>query len=287
MEKEIRLDYLKRLFTPYKKEGKWECFLLQYLEGSGNELKEKFWSPNSSSRLCFDLYSWMGSDPDYKVIEFEKKLPGIISKGREVHPNMDVFFENNDGLFFIESKYTERTHNDNFKKDLPEAYWNINETYKNSKGKDTKYSITKRYHEKEDVKEAFVKFIKEIEDEALKEDKDSWFDAKQETCHLLGIVIFALEGKPTKPIHFLNIAANYEDDDTFAEFFRSKAEAMVNGLFVSNAVNASFEYRLCSVKDYFENSILDKKGYQTDKTIREILADRKRYLQDPLCPPLH
>lgn len=284
MEKEIRLDYLKRLFTPYKKEGKWECFLLQYLEGSGNELKEKFWSPMSSSRLCFDLYSWMGSDPEYKVIEFEKKLPGIVSKGREVHPNMDVYFETNDGIYFIESKYTETAQNHEYLNALPEAYWKTDEVYKNSKGKETTYSISLRYHQKDDVKKAFLEFIDDIQKEAIKEEKKSWFDAKQETCHLLGIVLLESEEKPTKPIRFLNIAANYEYD-TFAEYFRSKAEAMVNQLFVSNSVNASFEYRLCSVKDFFGNSFLDKKGYQTDKTIREILADRKRYLQDPLCPP--
>ncbi len=61
----LREEYFKRLSTSYSKGGKQFHFIEQFYSGSGNELLEKFWSPRSSSRLCFDLYSWMGSDPDF------------------------------------------------------------------------------------------------------------------------------------------------------------------------------------------------------------------------------
>lgn len=277
MKEELKKEYLDRLSIPYTKGGKQECFKQQYLHGKGNELTKKFWSLTSSARLCFDLYSWMACDPAYEAIEFEKKLPGIKSRGREIHPDMDVYYEKEDGIYFIESKYTEKINNKSYKKQLPEAYWNTNNTYKNSKGKDTTYSIEERYQNKSIVMNAFLHFIEEIESIAKDQKQKSWFDAKQETCHLLGIVLFAINKKPEKPIHFLNVAANY-CEDPFAEEFRSKAEVMVNGIFSKSSIDASFEYKLTSVKDYFKKPLSSgQKGYQTKKTISELITDKKRY----------
>lgn len=274
MDNEKRLDYLRRLFTPYKKGNKIQCFLMQYLQGGGNELKEKFWSSKSSSRLCFDLYSWMGADSDYLTIEFEKKLPGIISGGRQIYPNMDVVFERKDGVFFIESKYTETVFIQNFKDDLAEAYWNTGDNYKSSTGKIVNFPIIKRYHNYEFVKNAFLSFIDDMNRMSLKEDGRCWFDAKQETCHLLGIVLYALDEKPNKPIHFLNVAANYSTEPSFAEDFRPRAEEMVQSIFGEYNLITSFDYQLCSVMDYFGSMMwLDKKGYACDRTIRDILLD--------------
>ncbi len=277
MKEELKKEYLDRLSIPYTKGGKQECFKQQYLHGKGNELTKKFWSLTSSARLCFDLYSWMACDPAYEAIEFEKKLPGIKSRGREIHPDMDVYYEKEDGIYFIESKYTEKINNKSYKKQLPEAYWNTNNTYKNSKGKDTTYSIEERYQNKSIVMNAFLHFIEEIESIAKDQKQKFWFDAKQETCHLLGIVLFAINKKPEKPIHFLNVAANY-CENPFAEEFRSKAEVMVNGIFSKSSIDASFEYKLTSVKDYFKKPLSSgQKGYQTKKTISELITDKKRY----------
>lgn len=277
ISKDLKIEYLDRLSTPYEKNGKQECFKQQYLHGKGNELTKKFWSLTSSARLCFDLYSWMACDPAYEAIEFEKKLPGIKSGGREIHPDMDVYYEKEDGIYFIESKYTEEINNMNYKKQLPEAYWNTNKTYKNSKGKDTNYFIEERYHDNNIVKDAFLHFIEEIESIAKDQKQKSWFDAKQETCHLLGIVLFAIKENPKKKIHFLNVAANY-CEDPFAEEFRSKAEKMVNGIFSERSINVSFDYKLTSVKEYFKNTLsLDQNGYETEKTIRELITDESRY----------
>lgn len=277
ISKDLKIEYLDRLSTPYEKNGKQECFKQQYLHGKGNELTKKFWSLTSSARLCFDLYSWMACDPVYEAIEFEKKLPGIKSGGREIHPDMDVYYEKDDGIYFIESKYNEKINNKSYKKQLPEAYWNTNDTYKNSKGKDTTCPIEERYDKKSIVMNAFLHFIEEIESIAKDQKQKSWFDAKQETCHLLGIVLFAINKKPEKPIHFLNVAANY-CEDPFAEEFRSKAEAMVKDIFSKSSINVSFDYELTSVKDYFEKSLsLGQKGYQTEKTIRELITEKSRY----------
>lgn len=49
------VQYLGRL-CKNRKQGK---FISQYLEGDGNEISKKFWSVKSSSRLAFDLYSWI------------------------------------------------------------------------------------------------------------------------------------------------------------------------------------------------------------------------------------
>lgn len=273
----LREEYYKRLSTPYAKGGRQFLFIEQFNAGSGNELLEKFWSPRSSSRLCFDLYSWMGSDPDYDVIEFEMKLRGIVSGGREVHPNMDVFFKRGQEIFFIESKYTETVFNKGYRKGLPEAYWNKNDAYKSVSGKLVEYPIIRRYHGYEDVMEAFVSFIEQIDMEASKEEKRSWFDAKQETCHLLGIVLFALENKQTEQIHFFNVAANESYSD-LSVLFSEKAEEMVRKIFEDHAVAASFDYQLCSVDDFFGSYMLwNKKGYQSDKTIRELVSDSSRY----------
>lgn len=277
MDNNIRLDYLRRLFTPYKKSGEYHCFLLQFLQGSGNELKGKFWSPKSSSRLCFDLYSWMGKDSSYTAIEFEKKLPGIISGGREISPNMDVFFERGNDIVFVESKYTETAVNRNYLKELPEAYWKKNNEYKSVSGKDVSYPILDRYHKEQLVMEEFVDFIDNIRILAEKEESPSWFDAKQETCHLLGIVLYALEKKPTKHIYFYNIAANHAYTD-FSTQYCILAKEMIRRILSAYSISSAFDYKLCSVRDYFGRfMLLDKKAYQSDKTIRELISDKMLY----------
>ena len=73
------------------------------------------------------------------------------------------------------------------------------------------------------------------------------------------------------------MAANY-CEDVFAEEFKSKAEKMVNGIFSELSINASFDYELHSVEDYFEKTLsLDQTGYQTEKAIRDLIKDDSRY----------
>ena len=105
------------------------------------------------------------------------------------------------------------------------------------------------------LKDEFVSFITEMDLLASKEDTPCWFDAKQETCHLLGIALDAIEKKPSKPIFFLNVAANYSDEPSFAGVFRARAEKMMRDIFSKYSVGTTFEYQLCSVKDYFGSKL--------------------------------
>lgn len=276
MKEEIRKDYLKRLFIPYRKRNECKSFIYQYLQGSGNELKKKFWSTSSSSRLCFDLYSWMASDKRFIDFEFEKKLESIISGNRRVFANMDVYFETKDGIYFIESKYTETTNNSFYNQTLPQAYWKEDNVYLNVKGKEVPGSILDRYNNEAVVKDEFVKFIAEIGNLAVQENCASWFDAKQETCHLLGIVFYAIKNTPQKPIHFFNISVNYKRNDGFAELFRSKAEEMMKRIL--NEKSVQFDYQFYSVRDFFnKNQYLEQKGYQTERTVFELVSDKNLY----------
>ncbi len=280
-------EYYKRLSQGYVKGGVEKLFVDQFMSGSGNELKEKFWSPKSSARLCFDLYSWMGEDEAYDDVQFEFKLCCLSSGGRKVYANMDVYYVEKDVTTFIESKNTETADNAKYITELPEAYWNTEQIYKSSNGrKDVSQSIESRYFGRNDVMEHFLAFIDEVKEEAEKCGAVSWFDAKQETCHLLGIVNYILSvgrGGDVKVVNFYNVAANYEQDD-FAEFFRSKAEAMVRDIIEGNNMSVQFNYGLYSVKEFFEgNRWLDKKAYATDVKIRDLLSELSRYVSDPLA----
>lgn len=269
----IQQDYLRRLKTPYVKKGEEKSFFEQYQRGSGQEIKDgKFWRMISSSRLCFDLYSWMADDDGYVDIEFEKKLVGLNGGGSP--PNMDVFFETSSEIFFIESKYTEMVSG---QFSIPEAYWGETDDYHTTEGKLTNKPILTRYRGHADVKDAFVSFIKYVKELESQRTESTWFDSKQEICHLLGIVFYILENKPKKAVHFLNVAANSSYDNISVPFC-IKGEDMVMTILRDNNVSTDFDYQLCGVRDFFGSFMLwDKKGYKTERTIRELIADKTIY----------
>lgn len=270
-------EYYKRLSSIYKKNGEELLFIDQFLEGGGQELSRKFWRTISSARLCFDLYSWMGDDVDYLDIRFEKKLRVIKSGRATVYSNMDVYFETEKDICFIESKYTETVNNYVYKQGLPEAYRVLENKYKSTTGSIVTCPILERYFNRKAVMEAFLSFIDTVDSKAQDESQEIWFDAKQETCHLLGIVTYAIDNNSKKAIHFNNIAANYSNND-FANWFRGRAEQIVNDLFKLFNVEASFEYRLCGVREYFtENGFFDKKGFRSDKTVLDLISDKNLY----------
>ena len=267
----IQQDYLRRLKTPYLKKGKEKSFFEQYQHGSGQEIKDgKFWRTISSSRLCFDLYSWMAEDNIYIDIEFEKKLVGLNGGGSP--PNMDAFFETSSGIFFIESKYTEEVSG---QFSIPQAYWVETDEYYTTKGKLTNKPILTRYRGHADVKDAFVSFINYVKELESQRIGSTWFDSKQEICHLLGIVYYILENKPKKAVHFLNVAANHIDDKISDQFCR-KGKDMVLAILKNNNISTDFDYQSCSVRKYF-GKLLDKKGYKTERTIMELIEDKTLY----------
>ena len=271
----LKEEYYNRLSKPYTKRGVKKLFIDQFMSGSGNELKEKFWSPRSSARLCFDLYSWMGEDEGFDDVEFEYKLCCLVSGGRRVYANMDVYYAVGNEVTFIESKYTETADNRNYMIDLPEAYWKTSREYKSTSGKVVRQEILERYSKQRDVMDQFLAFIGDISEELNKRGAVSWFDAKQETCHLLGIVNYILSDtldKEVEVVNFHNVAANYEQD-AFAEYFRSRAEEMVRNILKTRNLSIQFNYGLYSIKDFFEkHGWLDRKAYATDLKVRDLSA---------------
>ena len=273
ISEELQKDYLRRLSTTYIKKLDSKNFFNQYKGASGQEIKNrKFWRIISSSRLCFDLYSWMAEDNNYVDVELEKKLTGLNAGGSP--PNMDAFFETTSDIYFIESKYTELVSG-KFK--IPEAYWVESDDYHTTTGKTTKKPILDRYRGHKDIKDMFVSLIKHAKHLDEKREGATWFDAKQEICHLLGIAFYLLENKPNKRVHFLNVAANYKNDE-LANDFCVKAKYMMEEILRGNSISTQFDYKLCSVKEFMESfGILDKQGYKTDKTVRELISDPVLY----------
>lgn len=252
MEKELKLQYFERLIA---KNGSDKFFIEQFLHGNGNELKEKFWSEWSSSRLCFDLYSWLCKEKCINNFQFEKQLYGVRIGNNKcaTPPNMDVFFEKGDDVVFIESKYTEKSnwkYKDDKSKDgffLSEAYWGEH-GYKSCS-----MSIEERFYDQPQIAELFRCFCNEIQKEINERkekemEKYSWFDPKQETCHLFGIIFYVLhEGIKNKNIFLCNNVYELKNSDCFiidgsiVEIFKEKAETMLNKIFKKNSCKFTFE----------------------------------------------
>ena len=190
MTTERKIEYLERLFTPYRKKGEFRSFLLQFLEGDGKELYTKFWAPNSSSRMAFELYSGLKDDEAIKDLCFEFRLPGLASGGKG--PNIDVFIETEKDIIFIESKFTERA-NLNFIDTgyLPKAYY-AKEPY-GRKG----FNLVKRFYDN-GWAEDFSIFCNDWEKEMVNNGWHrgcDWFEPKQETCHMSGILLWLFREK--------------------------------------------------------------------------------------------
>ena len=268
MDKQLKLDYFERLISDNHSES---YFIQQFLEGSGNELKEKFWSDASSSRLCFDLYSWLCSEPKVKSFQFEKQLPGVLTGRKSGRPNMDVYFEYENHIIFIESKYTEKD-SWKYKKDkkdngfhLSEAYWGTDDNgYKSCR-----MNIGQRFYDNPKIAEKFSEFCEEIQglidNKKQNEEEYSkyrWFDPKQETCHLFGIIFYVLNNDiRDRNIHLCNNVWRCEDphdsfimDDSIVGIFKDKAEKMLNDIF--KLQNCTFSFEVKTIQDILSNGFM-------------------------------
>ena len=97
-----KVEYYQRLSKAYIKNNKIKRFIYQYLEGDGNELASKFFNVYSSSRICFEMYSWMANLDRILDIEFEYHLPSMNSSSFELMgSNMDVYYELFNPLNFL------------------------------------------------------------------------------------------------------------------------------------------------------------------------------------------
>lgn len=190
METSEKLIYLERLQKEYTKKEEKKYFIFQYLNGAGNELGAKFWSPISSSRMAFELYSPLAWDEKVVDFEFEYQLPPMASGG--MGPNMDVYIETEDEYIFVESKFTEKADLNYIKREklsnsnLSPAYY-----LKDDYGKRNPLSLKNRFWGNE-YAERFSSFCwdwQDVLDEhpGWKKTVD-WFDPKQETCHLSGLL---------------------------------------------------------------------------------------------------
>lgn len=268
MDKQLKLDYFERLISDNHSES---YFIQQFLEGSGNELKEKFWSDASSSRLCFDLYSWLCSEPKVKSFQFEKQLPGVLTGRKSGRPNMDVYFEYENHIIFIESKYTEKD-SWKYKKDkkdngfhLSEAYWGTDDNgYKSCR-----MNIGQRFYDNPKIAEKFSEFCEEIQglidNKKQNEEEYSkyrWFDPKQETCHLFGIIFYVLNNDiRDRNIHLCNNVWRCEDphdsfimDDSIVGVFKEKAENMLNAIFKKQ--NCTFLFEVNTIQDILSKGFM-------------------------------
>ena len=266
MDKREKCSYFERLI---KKNGQCDSlFIEQYLNGSGNELEHKFWSEKSSSRLCFDLYSWLCLDCRIKNFQFEKKLPGVLWKKNlsAAPPNMDVYFEIDDKVVFIESKYTEKASWKYIKKEdidsngnypLSEAYWG-DSFYKSSK-----LTPPERFYGYEKIANRFREFCRSIQDsidgDRAHASELQWFDPKQETCHLFGIIFYILFGCKDNKFNDKTIILsnnvwkcidsndNFDVENTIVQVFKEKSEEMLNEIF--RAYNCKFIFEHNSIQD--------------------------------------
>lgn len=299
----LKEKYLNALEKAYEKEGQQKCFKTQFEKGKGKELNSKFWSPISSSRLAFELYSWIANFSQCKDIEFEFKLPGIISGKNESSPYMDVFIKTEKELWFIESKFTEEVKDDCLSSLLPQAYYkqltqtgeedlvssfNEDTYYKTTTGKLAKksMSIKNRFRGQDKVAKYFIPFVNDMMTaESLHNNNDNkWFDAKQETCHLFGIIMYIIENieKLQKygidKIHLQNIYfCKYQEDsihNSFTETFLSEAEKMVaNILDEYNIRNIKFEFGTSTVQDLLKKYGKEQSYANVEKTIEQSILE--------------
>ncbi len=118
-------------------------------KGNGNELDSKFRAVHSSSALCVNHFGILKDahlsskftllgETGFSSVAFEKKMPTGLGG---TPPNLDAFFENENCIIGIESKYTEHFTKkkskfaDSYNKSnltLPDEFWSLKTKYENT-----------------------------------------------------------------------------------------------------------------------------------------------------------
>jgi len=269
-------EYLKRLDTKYIKNGIEKSFKEQYLKAEGNELDYKFFSPISSSRLCFELFSFLANDENIIDIEFEYYLPGLKSvHGYNVPaPNMDVYFEDDD-IHFIETKFTEISYNK--KEDISKNYYEYYLDGNNNIDKSVLDICNIRFDGNLIFAKYFIKLVNDIlnyaEEKELLSNKD-WFNLKQEITHIFGIGQYIYKYKPTKNIKFTNLIYLFDNGiSKLAYKFRSLVVNMMNKYINELGLNVLFFYDFMYMQNYIETIDLNKEAYASNRKISDILKE--------------
>jgi hypothetical protein len=251
-------DYFKRLISPSIRtvdgQKKTAYFVMDYLQGEGGELGGKFFSPYSSSRLCFDLYSWLGSEvfcnQGYEIT-FEKYLPRLCLGRSNPYPNMDVMIRRGETLLFIESKFTE-TINYPIKNKVSQNNFGLPLSYSADLAKDLSCEdlkiLEKYYYGSSEAAKRFREFFLKM-DLLVKGtglEGSDWFDLKQECTHLFGIFFYLLGSDPAhsvltdfkgeiRQVLFYNIAYGFDfQKSEIAKKFLSEGNALIKGLVSSS-----------------------------------------------------
>ena len=263
---EKQVQYFKRMIVPYEKKGQKKYAILQYIRGAGNELEDKFWQDHSSSRMAFDLYSWMQEKKHSEIIDFsfEFQLPRLNSGG--MGPNMDVYIETEDEIIFVESKFTEKA-NLNYRNPNKKGETYLSPAYYASFHGKEQMSLSRRYYGYS-YAEKFANFTKEWEDEMVahplwrKRGRIDWFEPKQETCHLCGIFFYLKENPELikgKSIRLFNIywKMNGDDNSDMEQAFLSKAQALIDEVVALEDLQINdFKIGAFSIQEMLENNSL-------------------------------
>lgn len=296
-------EYFERLITPSKRviAGHEETayFIMDYLQGEGDELGGKFFSPYSSSRLCFDLYSWLGAPEYYNQgyeVAFEKYLPRLRLPYNNPYPNMDVLIRRGDTLLFIESKFTETTGYP-AKAKASENAFGLPLSYSMGLGElspEEWKTLGQRYYDNGEAAKRFREFILDINEFAKANPADAdWFDPKQECTHLFGILFYLLELDPTHSVQtdfggeihhviFENIVYGFDfQKSPMAERFLTKGNALIQGLLKESRSEIDFDYDAISVQQFYQVVITKKNpiafGSKTGTLLSTLLGDEKHY----------
>ena len=273
----ILVAYYQRLTKPYTTKKKPRFFIEQYLNGDGNELAKKFWAKHSSSRLAFELYSWLVNADWVVDFAFEYKLKAIASSTKK--PNMDVFIETRDSVIFVESKFTEKPCQTFTDKTLSPAYYLKDSVTRRNK----EYSLSDRYYGNENVAEIISQFIKGCIKELPNKTKSCWLDYPQEIKHLIGLYLF-LKDNPKlkkKKVYFYNICFHEDSKDTgdVKYFFESASDLM------KILIGDNFEYGHKSVQeviDEIQNNCSNVSAFGLDRKVLDILKDKSLFNPVPL-----
>ena len=275
VDEQLNAEYLNSLKKPYVKKGVNKCFYDQFDNGSGNELEEKFWSPISSSRFAFEMYSWLAPDERIVDVEFELKLIGVTSQGV---PNMDVYIELSDEIIFIESKFTEQYKQSIECDSLPGAYWKElgDKDALTTKGERIGTTLLRRYHNDREALSEFLNFIKFNRDNLAKlreeEKPNCWMEYSQEIKHLYGIYFYLKKHKElhNKKVSFYNIYYYLEDNvnDAIKAFF-DEGNKMMNRLL--SKFNVCFNYLPLTAQEVAKKFPKNIRAFGKEENVRDIL----------------
>lgn len=254
--------YLKRLKLdlPFHNNNQ-KSFFDQYENGDGKELKDHFWKTHSSSRLCFEFFSWLANENGVSNIVFEKKLPGIRWSPKK--PNMDVYIQRENTVYFIESKLTEKGKE---LTELPDSYYKEKGEAVDTNGSLIKSSIKDRYYNT-GFDQSIVKLCEIIKSKLTEAKRPVWLDIPQEIKHTIGIYFEITENLKKyngKDVVFYNLFYDFNDgNDEFAKFFFDTVQGIMKEELQKKGFTGTYTY-----------------GYKTYQEAIEIIPERPAYGSD-------